>query len=79
MMSGFLSRSIPFDLAHLQQRYDAELRCQLCRPDREDLTVKLWMKTLSERDGGRGRSRTDMRLPSADFESAVAANFTTRP
>ena len=30
-------------------------------------------------DGGRGRTRTDMRLPSADFESAVAANFTTRP
>ena len=31
------------------------------------------------RCGGRGRTRTDMRLPSADFESAVAANFTTRP
>jgi hypothetical protein len=31
------------------------------------------------RDGGRGRTRTDTKLPSADFESAVAANFTTRP
>lgn len=30
-------------------------------------------------DGGRGRTRTDTKLPSADFESAVAANFTTRP
>ena len=34
---------------------------------------------VKAKDGGRGRSRTDMRLPSADFESAVAANFTTRP
>lgn len=44
----FLSRSIPFDLATLQQRYEAELRWQLGRPDREDLTMQLWMEMLSE-------------------------------
>jgi len=44
----FLSRSIPFDLATLQQRYETELRWQLGRPDREDLTMKLWMEMLSE-------------------------------
>jgi hypothetical protein len=44
----FLSRSIPFDLATLQQRYETELRWQLGRPDREDLTIKLWMEMLSE-------------------------------
>ena len=44
----FLGRSIPLDLAILQQRYEAELRWQLGRPDREDLTMKLWMEMLSE-------------------------------
>jgi len=44
----FLSRSIPFDLETLQQRYEQELRWQLGRPDREDLTMKLWMEMLSE-------------------------------
>jgi len=32
----------------IQERYDAELRWQLGRPDREDLTMKLWMEMLSE-------------------------------
>jgi len=44
----FLGRTIPLDLAILQQRYDTELRWQLGRPDREDLTMKLWMEMLSE-------------------------------
>jgi hypothetical protein len=44
----FLSRSIPFDLATLQKRYETELRWQLGRPDREDLTMKLWTEMLSE-------------------------------
>jgi hypothetical protein len=44
----FLSRSIPFDLATLQQRYETELRWQLGRPEREDLPMKLWMEMLSE-------------------------------
>jgi len=44
----FLSRSIPFDLAPLQQRHKAELRWQLGRPDREDLTMKLRMEMLTE-------------------------------
>ena len=44
----YLSRAIPFNLATLQQRYETELRWQLGRPDREDLTMKLWMEMLSE-------------------------------
>jgi hypothetical protein len=35
-------------LMQIQERYDAELRWQLGRPDREDLTMKLWMEMLSE-------------------------------
>jgi hypothetical protein len=46
----FLSRSIPFDLDKLQQRYETELRWQLGRPDREDLTMKLWMEMLLEQE-----------------------------
>jgi Nucleotidyltransferase of unknown function (DUF6036) len=44
----YLGRTIPFDLGTLQHRYDKELRWQLGRPDREDLTLKLWMEMLSE-------------------------------
>jgi hypothetical protein len=44
----FLGRSIPLKLSILQQRYEAELRWQFGRPDREDLTMKLWMEMLSE-------------------------------
>ncbi len=44
----FLSRTIPFDLETLQRRYEQELRWQLGRPEREDLTMKLWIEMLSE-------------------------------
>jgi hypothetical protein len=40
---------MPFSLPTLQQRYEAELRWQLGRPDREDLTMKLWMEMLAEK------------------------------
>lgn len=45
----YLNRTVPFDLATLQQRYETELRWQLGRPDREDLTMKLWMEMLAEK------------------------------
>ena len=44
----FLARTIPFDMSILQERYKAELRWQLGRPDREDLTMHLWLEMLSE-------------------------------
>lgn len=44
----FLAETIPLDLNVLQERYDRELRWQLGRPDREDLTLRLWMEMLSE-------------------------------
>ena len=44
----FLAKTIPFDLSVLQERYDTELRWQLGRPEREDLTLRLWMEMLSE-------------------------------
>ncbi len=43
----FLAKTVPFDLSLLQERYDRELRWQLGRPDREDLTLRLWMNMLS--------------------------------
>lgn len=44
----FLARNVPLDLAVLEQRYQTELRWQLGRPDREDLTMKLWIEMLRE-------------------------------
>jgi hypothetical protein len=41
--------TLPFDLATLHQRYETELRWQLGRPDREDLTMKLWTEMLAEK------------------------------
>lgn len=45
----YLNRTVPFDLGALKQRYEIELRWQLGRPDREDLTMKLWMEMLAEK------------------------------
>ena len=44
----YLAHAVPFNLATLQQRYETELRWQLGRPDREDLTMKLWKEMLAE-------------------------------
>ncbi len=44
----FLARIIPLDPAVLEERYRAELRWQLGRPEREDLTMKLWVDMLEE-------------------------------
>ena len=44
----FLARTIPFDLAVLEERYRSELRWQLGRPDREDLTIRFWIEMLTE-------------------------------
>ena len=43
-----LASVVPFDLRVLEQRYRDELRWQLGRPDREDLTMQLWMEMLAE-------------------------------
>jgi len=39
------------DLKVLEQRYKDELRWQLGNPDREDLTLKLWMEMIIEERG----------------------------
>ena len=44
----FLARTIPFDLEILQERYRKELRWQLGNPDREDLTLRLWIEAIQE-------------------------------
>lgn len=44
----YLARSIPLDLALLQQRYEKELRWQLGNPEREDLTLRLWLEMIGE-------------------------------
>jgi hypothetical protein len=44
----FLAHSVPLDLDVLQQRYTTELRWQLGVPDREDLTLQLWIEVIRE-------------------------------
>lgn len=40
------------DVRILKHRYHEELRLQLGRPEREDLTLKLWVEMISEMQGG---------------------------
>lgn len=39
-----LARSIPLKIETLKERYEIELRWQLGIPEREDLTLKLWIE-----------------------------------
>jgi uncharacterized nucleotidyltransferase DUF6036 len=43
-----LAQSVPLDLKILEERYQRELRWQLGNPEREDLTLKLWMEMIEE-------------------------------
>lgn len=44
----YLARIIPFDLELLKDRYERELRPYLGNPDREDLTLRLWIEAIEE-------------------------------
>lgn len=43
-----LARSVPLELGVLKERYEKELRWQLGNPEREDLTLKLWIEMIEE-------------------------------
>lgn len=43
-----LARTVPFDLNMLKTRYEKELRPFLGNPEREDLTVALWVEAIEE-------------------------------
>lgn len=43
-----LARTVPFDLDVLKERYQKELRWQMGNPDREDLTLRLWIEAIEE-------------------------------
>jgi hypothetical protein len=44
----FLARCVPLRLDILEQRYTSELRWQLGVPQREDLTLRLWIEMIAE-------------------------------
>lgn len=44
----FMARAVPFDLEILKERYERELRPILGNPEREDLTLKLWIEAIRE-------------------------------
>jgi hypothetical protein len=43
-----LARTIPLDLQVLRERYEKELRPYLGNPEREDLTLQLWVESVEE-------------------------------
>ncbi|HZQ18917.1 MAG TPA: DUF6036 family nucleotidyltransferase [Terriglobales bacterium] len=43
-----LARAVPLDVEVLKERYHKELRWQLGNPEREDLTVRLWIAMIEE-------------------------------
>jgi hypothetical protein len=50
-----LARAIPLDPEILKERYEKELRWQLGNPEREDLTLKLWVEMIGEDRPGTAR------------------------
>jgi hypothetical protein len=44
----YLARTVPLELEVLSERYRSELRWQLGNPEREDLTIKLWIDAIEE-------------------------------
>lgn len=49
----YLARAVPLDLDVLKERYHKELRWQMGNPEREDLTLRLWIEVIEE-ERGRG-------------------------
>jgi hypothetical protein len=47
----YLARTIPLDIDILRKRYIEELRPDLFVPEREDLTLKLWIEMIEEDRG----------------------------
>ena len=47
----YLASTIPFNLEILKLRYHDELRVYLGNPEREDLTLKLWVEMIEESRG----------------------------
>lgn len=45
----YLARTVPFDLKILKERYEKELRPYLGIPEREDLTLRLWIEAIEEK------------------------------
>ena len=43
-----LARTVPLELEVLKDRYQKELRWQLGNPEREDLTLQLWIDAIEE-------------------------------
>lgn len=44
----YLARQTPFDPEILKERYEKELRPYLGKPEREDLTLRLWLEAIEE-------------------------------
>jgi len=43
-----LARTVPLNLDILRERYEKELRSYLALPEREDLTLRLWIEAITE-------------------------------
>ena len=45
----YLAQAVPLDLSILRSRYNEEMRPYLGRPEREDITLQLWIDIVEER------------------------------
>lgn len=46
---AYLAQTVPLDLSILRSRYNDEMRVYLGRPEREDVTLQLWIDIVEER------------------------------
>jgi hypothetical protein len=50
----FLAEKVPLDVTILRTRYQNEMRAYLANPEREDLTLALWIEDIEERRASSG-------------------------
>ncbi len=51
----YLATAVPLDVAVLRERYESEMRGYVGVPEREDLTLELWINIIQEVQQARER------------------------
>jgi hypothetical protein len=74
-----LARGAGLDVAILEQRYRDELRWQLGNPERDDLTLELWIAMIRELSPRLSDPPADRRQSPADCASPFARAHGTLP
>ena len=74
----YLGTVVPLDVAVLRERYQNEMRSYVGVPEREDLTLELWIDIIQEAQR-RGRPRSKTNEASSPYQQAMRGRQTPGP